>query len=100
MLLYNRTTSDQASVNDARKQLFTEIMQMGKLTTNSTFTCTRYQTRNLSSKLLEKSLDPNLLSPIDWGWQPLWTNLPEASESCTVVVRKGVEGSASVGRLH
>ena len=41
------------------------------------------------------TLHPNLPSPADWGWykdtncntwQPLWTNLPEAAESCQVTV--------------
>ena len=41
-------------------------------------------------------LHPNLPSPIDWGWhkdsvgwQPLWTNLPEASESCYELIHCG-----------
>ena len=51
-------------------------------------------------------LDPCLPSPIDWGWQkddaglqPLWTNLPEPSESCRELThcgcKKDAEGGAS-----
>ena len=54
VLLYDRT-SDQVSVNNARKQLFTQVMQLRELTTNTGCTCTAYQTSKLSSKLLEQS---------------------------------------------
>ena len=49
---------------------------------------------NVWCKALEP--DPQLPSPSDWGWvkdevgwQPLWTTLPEASQSCYEIIRCG-----------
>ena len=89
MLLYDRT-SDQVSINVARKQLFTQKSRsLENLPTQATLVQhikgASYQ-ENCWNRVL--CLDPSLPSPIDWGWQkrqsgwqPLWTTLPEASEA-------------------
>ena len=98
VLIYNRT-SDLVSVNDARRWLFTQKARLlenipptqAALKQHIKRTC--YQAYCWNEAL---TLHPNLPSPADWGWykdtncnswQPLWTNLPDAAESCHELVR-------------
>ena len=98
VLLYDKT-SDQVSVNDARKQLFTQksrSMENKPPTKGSIVQHIKHASYQANCWNRALCLDPCLPSPIDWewqkddaGWQPLWTNLPEASESCRELTRCG-----------
>ena len=97
-LLYDRT-SDQVSVNNARKLLFTqksrslENLPPTQAALVQHIKRARYQANFWNRALF---LNPSLPSPKDWGWQkddmgwqPLWTTLPEASESCHELIHCG-----------
>ena len=84
--------SEATEVNEARKQLFTrktravENMPPTKAALEQHMKRAAFQA-HVWCKSLEP--DPQLPSPSDWGWvkeesgwQPLWTTLPEASQSC------------------
>lgn len=96
VLMYDRV-SEASTVNEARKQLFTQksraienlpptkavLVQHIKRTCYQAFTW---------SQALEKT--PDLPEPTDWGWtkdagqwQPLWTTIPEAASSCAELIR-------------
>lgn len=98
VLMYDRT-SDIMEVNEARKQLFTqksralENIPPTKAALEQHIKRATYQA-NVWSKALVP--DPELPSPSDWGWvkevtgwQPLWTTLPEASQSCYELIHCG-----------
>ena len=83
----------------ARKQLFTqksravENMPPTKAALEQHIKRATFQA-NIWCKALEP--DPQLPSPADWGWvkedlgwQPLWTTLPEASQSCYELIHCG-----------
>ncbi|QQP49586.1 uncharacterized protein LOC103506659 [Caligus rogercresseyi] len=89
---FNDILKMEADVNEARQQLFThksrtlENMPPTKAGLVQQIKRAAYQA-NVWCKALE--MDPQLPSPSDWGWvkdevgwQPLWTTLPEASQSC------------------
>ena len=98
VLMYDRT-SEATEVNEARKQLFTqksrtlENMPPTKAALEQHIKRATYQA-NIWYKALQP--DPQLPSPSDWGWvkeemgwQPLWTTLPEASQSCYELIHCG-----------
>ena len=106
VLIYNRT-SDLVSVNDARRWLFTQKSRLlenippTQAALKQHIKRTSYQAYCWNEAL---TLHPNLPSPADWAWykdtncntwQPLWTNIPEAAESCHELVRCGCKKSCN-----
>ncbi len=96
VLMYNRT-SEVTEVNEARKQLFTkksrilENIPPTKAALVQHIRHTYFQANIWSQSLLTS---PQISDPSDWGWvkesngwQPLWTTLPEASNSCHELIR-------------
>ena len=104
VLLYDRT-SDQVSVNDARKQLFTQkSLSLENLPPTEAALVEHIKRASYQANCWNRALhlDP-LPNPTDWewqknsaGWQPLWTTLPETSESCRELIhcncKKGCRG--------
>ncbi|KAL7373698.1 hypothetical protein ABVT39_012891 [Epinephelus coioides] len=88
VLMYDRT-SETTEVNEARKQLFTqksralENMPPTKAALEQHIKGATYQV-NVWCKALEPC--PQLPGV---GWQPLWTTLPEASQSCYELIHCG-----------
>ena len=91
MLLYDQT-SDLLTVNDARKQLFTqksrslENIPPTQAALKQHIKRVSYQAHCWSIAVIQI---PEFLSPAEWGWwkdatgwHPLWTTLPEASQGC------------------
>ena len=108
--MYDRT-SDHVSINDAaRKQLFTQKSRsLENLPLTQAAPVQHIKRASYQENCWDRALhlDPSLPSPIDWvwqtdnaGWQPLWTTLSEASESCqssfTAVARKDIEGGVNI----
>ena len=98
VLMYSRT-SDLSRVNDARKQLFAqksrslESIPPTQAALEQHLKRARYQCNCWNMCL---SPDPQLPDPFDWGWtkvsaewQPLWSTLPEASQSCYELIHCG-----------
>jgi len=98
VLMYDRT-SDTMEVNEARKQLFTqksrtlENIPPTQAALRQHIMRATYQANIWNQALVP---DPELASPSDWGWvkdatgwQPLWTTLPEASQSCYELIHCG-----------
>ena len=98
VLMYDRT-SESTTVNGARKQLFAQNSRtlenipptQAALKQHIKRTCHQ---ANCWNQALVK--DPEIPDPSDWGWmkdttgwQPLWTTLPEASESCHELIHCG-----------
>ena len=98
VLLYHRT-SDQEKVNDVRKVLFTQNSRsLENIPPTEAALRQHIKRASYQANCWNKALTPNpeLPSPADWGWrkdtsgwQPLWTTLPEASESCYELIRCG-----------
>lgn len=98
ILLYDRT-SDLVKVNDARKWLFTQKSRMlENIPPTQAALIQHIKRASYQANCWNKALTPNpeLPSPTDWGWrkddtgwQPLWTTLPEASQSCYELIRCG-----------
>ena len=93
VLLYD-WTSDLQTVNDARKQLFTqksrslENIPPTQAALKQHTKRANYQAHCWSMTVIQI---PELPSPAEWpwgwwkdatGWHPLWTTLPEASQCC------------------
>ena len=84
VLLYDRT-SDQMGVNEARKNLFTQKSRsLENLPPTLAALVQHIKRASYQANSWNKALclNPNLPSPMDWGWQkngavwqPLWTNL-------------------------
>ena len=96
VLMYNRT-SEVTEVNEARKQLFTqksrtlENIPPTKAALVQHIRHTYFQANIWNQSLLTSPQIPDP-SDLGWvkesnGWQPLWTNLPEASNSCHELIR-------------
>ena len=99
VLLYDRT-SDITMINDCRKQLFTrksrilENLPPTKAALQQHVERATYQAICWPQAL---TTEPKLTSPEKWGWkkdsvsgwQPFWTTLPEASQSCYELIRCG-----------
>lgn len=98
VLLYDRT-SDVIEVNKARNQLFTKKSRTldnippTQAALKQHIKRASYQANCWNQPLIA---DPKLPSPIDWGWrkestewQPLWTTLQEASQSCYELIHCG-----------
>ena len=96
ILMYD-CTSDLIEINKARKQLFTQKSRSLE-SLPPTLAALEQHIRRVSyqSNCWNKALiaDPDLPSPADWGWkkdqtgwQPVWTTLPEASQSCSELIR-------------
>ena len=95
---YDRT-SDLVNVNDARKWLFTQRSRSLKNippTQAALIQHIKWASYQASCWNMAMTLVPELPNPEDWGWwkddtewHPLWTTLPEASESCRELVRCG-----------
>ena len=98
ILMYDRT-SGISGINEARKQLFTQKSRalenlpptLAALEQHIKRVC--YQSNCWNQALIP---NPDLPSPADWGWkkdqtgwQPVWTTLPEASQSCSELIRCG-----------
>ena len=118
VILMHDRTSDLTDINEARKQLFTrKSRSLEKIPSRSlenlspTLAVLEQHTKRVSyqSNCWNKSLihDPDLSSPGDWGWkkdqtgwQPVWTTLPEASQSCSELIhcscKKGCIGQVQV----
>jgi len=98
VLLYDRT-SDLMGVNEARKSLFTQKSRnLENLLPTQDSLVQHIKRASYQANCWNEALclNPNLPSPMDWGWQkssagwqPLWTNLPEASDSCHELIRCG-----------
>ena len=98
VLLYNRT-SDLVKVNDARKWLFTQRSRSLESIPPTQAALTQHTKRASYQAYcwnMAMSLVPQLPNPKDWGWwkddrgwHPLWTTLPEASESCRELIHCG-----------
>ena len=99
MILMYDCTSDITKINEARKHLFTLKSRtlenlpptLAALERHIKRVC--YQSNCWNQALIP---DPDLPSPADWewkkdqiGWQPVWTTLPEASQSCSELIRCG-----------
>ncbi len=99
VLLYDRT-SDLLQVNDARKQLFT---QKSRSLENipPTYAALKEHVKRASYQAYcwNQALVPNpdIPSPSDWGWeknysgcwQPFWTTLSQASNTCYELIHCG-----------
>lgn len=98
ILMYDRT-SDTEEINEARKQLFTrksrtlENLPPTLAAPEQHIKRVCYQSNCWNQALIPYS---DLPSPADWGWkkdqtgwQPVWTTLPEASRSCSELIRCG-----------
>jgi len=104
VLIYSRT-SDIMGVNEARKQLFTQKSRSLENIPPTLAALKQHVKRaafqaNVWNQTLCAS--PELPSPSDWGWtkegavwQPLWTTLPEASESCYELIHCGCKKECS-----
>ena len=98
VLLYDRT-SDLVKVNDARKWLFTQRSRSMENIPPTQAALTQHIKRASYQAYcwnMAMCLVPELPNPEDWGWwkddrgwHPLWTTLPEASESCRELVHCG-----------
>lgn len=98
VLLYSRT-SEILKVNDARRQLFTQKARSLENLPPTQAALEQHSRRaSLQSNCWNQALVrcPRLPSPSDWGWkrdqagwQPLWTTLPEASQSCYELIHCG-----------
>ena len=98
ILMYDRT-SDIVEINEARKQLFTQKSRsLENLPPTLAALEQHIKRASHQSNCWNLALipDPDLPSPADWGWkkdqtgwQPVWTNLPEASQSCSELIRCG-----------
>ena len=100
VLLYDRT-SPCKTVNDACKDLFTRKgRDMDHISPTGDALCQRakraaFLAGHCWGKCLEVS--PQLLSPSEWGWvrgstqrwEPLWTTIRQASESCQELLKCG-----------
>ena len=96
VLLYDRT-SDLVKVNDARKWLFTQRSRSLENIPSTQAAPTQHIKRASYQAYcwnMAMCLVPELPNPEDWGWwkddrgwHPLWTTLPEASESCRELVQ-------------
>jgi len=104
VLMYDRT-SDKTDVNEARKQLFTqksralENIPPTKAALEQHIKRAMYQANIWNNALVS---EPELPSPSEWGWvkdgsewQPLWTVLPEASQSCYELIHCGCKKGCS-----
>lgn len=104
VLMYDRM-SDTMEVNEARKQLFTqksralENIPPTKAALEQHIKRAAYQAIVWRNALVP---DPELPSPSDWGWlkeptgwQPLWTTLPEASQTCYELIHCGCKKGCS-----
>lgn len=109
VLLYDRTSS-QESVNQARKQLFS---QKGRAidglppTQAALIQHTKraaYQAGHCWGQMIVAA--PELPSPSDWGWKRKdtggwevnWTTLPEAAQACRELLKCGCKKECSKGR--
>ena len=91
VLIYNRT-SKHMEVNAARKQLFTQKARtLENIPPTQAALLQHVKRAAFQANVWNQCLVaiPKISSPSDcgWikegeGWQPLWTTLPEASESC------------------
>lgn len=95
-------TLNASSVNEARKILFTESyrgLEDIPPTKNALFQKAK-RTMLISSFVWKRCLENNLNmpSPSDWGWEwhsrlkiwvPYWTDLPDASKGCTLLMNCG-----------
>ncbi len=98
VLLYDRT-SGLESVNDARKWLFTKKSRtLENIPPTQAALKQHVKRASYQANCWNKALirNPELPSPGEWGWctdtagwHPLWTTLPEASESCHELIRCG-----------
>ena len=98
LLLYSRT-SPFATVNAARKQLFSygnrrlENIPPSRAALLQHVKRASFQAGYIWGQAL--TANPSLPSPSEWGWQkdkdgnwtPLWTTLPEASKGCRELVK-------------
>ena len=106
VLLYDRTSS-QVSVNEARKQLFTQkgrAIESLPPTQAALIQHTKraaYQAGHCWAQMM--IAEPELPSPTEWGWNKVedgwevcWTTLPEAAQACRELIRyrckKGCRG--------
>lgn len=98
VLIYDRTSAC-VGVNEARKHLFTrksrslENIPPTQAALRQHIKRAMYQAHVWNLALV---IRPQLPSPSDWGWvnsddgwQPLWTTLPEASQSCYELLHCG-----------
>ena len=113
MLVYDRT-SDLMKVNDSRKQLFTmRSRALESIPPTQEALRQHVKRARLQSVCWNQALElnPRFPDPSHWGWkkngtewQPLWTILPEASQSCYELNycghKRGAQADASVGMLH
>lgn len=98
VLLYDRT-SDVMEVNEARKQLFTQKSRsLENLPPTQAALKQHIKRASYQSNCWKQCLTTHyeLPSPADWGWrkditgwQPLWTTLPQASETCYELIHCG-----------
>jgi len=107
VLMYDRTSS-HASVNEARKQLFTQKERSidGLLPSQAALIQhikrATYQAGHCWSSMMIRA--PELSSPSEWGWKRVegsgwevcWSTLPEATQACRELIRcsckKGCRG--------
>ena len=106
VLLYDRTSS-QESVNQARKQLFTQKGRAidGLPPTQAALIQhikrAAYQAGHCWGQMMVAA--PELPSPGDWGWKRKetggwevhWTTLPEATQACRELLRCGCKKGCS-----
>lgn len=108
VLLYDKT-SNCVDVNNARKHLFTKTgRQIDHIPPSKEALiqhCKRavYQGAHIWSQASNPT--PPLPDPSDWGWQfvkgnwhPLWTTLPQASETCQELLKCGCKTGCSSKR--
>ena len=98
VLLYDRT-SDLELVNDARKWLFTQKSRtLDNIPPTQAALRQHIKRASYQANCWNKAMIPNpeipSLSHWGWwkdttGWQPQWTTLPEASQSCHELIRCG-----------
>lgn len=104
ILLYQRT-SELTSVNDLRKQLFSQLRNIenvppSKNALEQHVKRAVYQAGFIWGQTL--TANPTVPSPEDWGWMrrerdssltPYWTDLPEASKACRELIKCGCKTS-------